>query len=254
MLGWSCCLVLKLFPFANHPRPFQFNAKLYLPDIAGKCRVQSIFVIRVQIPGENKVNAQLGRNTGTDSPVELHIESHGQPYRTTTRTSIITSRASEYDAGMDVVDLTAPRRRRPRPNTDEQVHIFNQIDIQGNYQAISLQNTDEQRTYDQNSINQTWNLTLRCPASGTRSKESFISCGTSFPMESGTSTFYRHLCSEDDLPRSVSICPQRRCVAFGCSAGIELHWIDALTGQNLSRWFPLTAPSDYLYLYVLSLC
>jgi hypothetical protein len=45
----------------------------------------------------------------------------------------------------------------------------------------------------------------------------------------------------------VSICPQRRCVAFGCSAGIELHWIDALTGQSLSRWFPLTAPSDYLY-------
>jgi hypothetical protein len=197
---------------------------------------------------------KLGRNTGTDSPVELHIESHEQPYRTTTRTSIITSRTSEYDAGMDVVDLTAPRRRRSRPNTDEQVHIINQIDVQGNYQAISLQNTDEQRTYDQNCINQTWNLTLRGPAPGARSKDSFISCGTSFPMESGTSTFYRHLCSEDDPPRSVSICPQRRCVAFGCSAGIELHWIDALTGQSLSRWFPLTSPSDYLYLYVLSLC
>lgn len=33
----------------------------------------------------------------------------------------------------------------------------------------------------------------------------------------------------------------------GCAAGIELHWIDALTGQSLSRWFPLTAPSDYLH-------
>lgn len=32
----------------------------------------------------------------------------------------------------------------------------------------------------------------------------------------------------------------------GCSAGIELHWIDALTGRNMSRWFPLTATSDYL--------
>ncbi|KAL5391354.1 hypothetical protein DPSP01_001228 [Paraphaeosphaeria sporulosa] len=39
----------------------------------------------------------------------------------------------------------------------------------------------------------------------------------------------------------------RHCVAFGCAAGIELHWIDALTGQSLSRWFPLTAPSDYLH-------
>ncbi|RAL62952.1 hypothetical protein DID88_004041 [Monilinia fructigena] len=45
----------------------------------------------------------------------------------------------------------------------------------------------------------------------------------------------------------VAICPQRRCVAFGCSAGIELHWVDALTGQDLNRWFPLTAPSDFLF-------
>ena len=29
--------------------------------------------------------------------------------------------------------------------------------------------------------------------------------------------------------------------------GIELHWIDALTGGDLNRWFPLAAPSDYLY-------
>ncbi|KAI2483010.1 F-box [Pyrenophora tritici-repentis] len=73
------------------------------------------------------------------------------------------------------------------------------------------------------------------------------SCAHGIPIENETSTIYRHLCSEDDPPRSVAICPKRRCVAFGCSAGIELHWIDALTGQSLSRWFPLTAPSDYLY-------
>lgn len=29
--------------------------------------------------------------------------------------------------------------------------------------------------------------------------------------------------------------------------GIELHWIDAVTGGNLNRWFPLAAPSDYLF-------
>ncbi|KAL6250555.1 hypothetical protein RBB50_002857 [Rhinocladiella similis] len=29
--------------------------------------------------------------------------------------------------------------------------------------------------------------------------------------------------------------------------GIELHWVDAVTGGNLNRWFPLAAPSDYLY-------
>lgn len=66
-------------------------------------------------------------------------------------------------------------------------------------------------------------------------------------LEQGPRSIYKNLCSDDDPPRSVAICPQRRCVAFGCSAGIELHWVDALTGQDLNRWFPLTAPSDFLY-------
>lgn len=67
------------------------------------------------------------------------------------------------------------------------------------------------------------------------------------PIEASPPTLYALLCSADDPPRSVAICPQRRCVAFGCSSGIELHWVDALTGEDLNRWFPLTAPSDYLY-------
>ncbi|KAL7783885.1 hypothetical protein V8C37DRAFT_414468 [Trichoderma ceciliae] len=67
------------------------------------------------------------------------------------------------------------------------------------------------------------------------------------PLEDGPRSLYRNLCHPDDPPRAVAICPQRKCVAFGCSAGIELHWVDAMTGQDLSRWFPLTAPSDFLY-------
>ncbi|KAG9243389.1 hypothetical protein BJ878DRAFT_423731 [Calycina marina] len=67
------------------------------------------------------------------------------------------------------------------------------------------------------------------------------------PVESGPRSLYHNICSEDDPPRSIAICPQRRCVAFGCSGGIELHWVDALTGVDLNRWFPLTAASDYLF-------
>ncbi|KAG9238555.1 hypothetical protein BJ875DRAFT_437335 [Amylocarpus encephaloides] len=67
------------------------------------------------------------------------------------------------------------------------------------------------------------------------------------PIETGPRSLYQNLCSEDDPPRSVALCPQRRCVAFGCYSGIELHWVDALTGEDLNRWFPLTAPSDYLF-------
>lgn len=58
---------------------------------------------------------------------------------------------------------------------------------------------------------------------------------------------YRSLGTVEDPPRSVAVCPQRKCTAFGCRLGIELHWVDALTGGDLSRWFPLAAPSDHLY-------
>ncbi|KAH7150391.1 hypothetical protein B0J13DRAFT_661297 [Dactylonectria estremocensis] len=67
------------------------------------------------------------------------------------------------------------------------------------------------------------------------------------PIEEGPRSVYRRICHPDDPPRSVALCPQRNCVAFGCTAGIELHWVDGLTNQGLSRWFPLASPSDYLY-------
>ncbi|MCJ1432075.1 hypothetical protein MMC27_001431 [Xylographa pallens] len=73
------------------------------------------------------------------------------------------------------------------------------------------------------------------------------SFSTGIPIETGHRSIYRALCSAEDPPLSVAICPQRRCVAFGCATGIELHWVDALTGQDLNRWFPLTAPSEFLY-------
>lgn len=43
------------------------------------------------------------------------------------------------------------------------------------------------------------------------------------PMEEGRRSVYRNICHSDDPPRSVAVCPTRKCVAFGCSAGIELH-------------------------------
>ncbi|KAL7942545.1 hypothetical protein V8C42DRAFT_359976 [Trichoderma barbatum] len=100
------------------------------------------------------------------------------------------------------------------------------------------------------------------PAAGSRSALSSVSASSlssmqcacneqlsslPVPPEEGPRSVYRNICHPDDPPRSVAICPQRKCVAFGCSAGIELHWVDALTAQDLSGWFPLTSPSDFLY-------
>ncbi|KAF1845818.1 DUF221-domain-containing protein [Cucurbitaria berberidis CBS 394.84] len=183
-----------------------------------------------------------GRKPGDESPLEVRVEN---PHRTTTKNASMASHASESKDGLGFAECASPQVPPDLPCVQESdFETFNAINVQSNYQDVSLRGTDDQRTFDRNLINHTWNLNLHGPLT---TKFSPSSLRQSIPIESGTSTFYRHLCSEDDPPRSVSICPQRRCVAFGCSAGIELHWIDALTGQSLGRWFPLTAPSDYLY-------
>lgn len=46
---------------------------------------------------------------------------------------------------------------------------------------------------------------------------------------------YANLGTSSDTPRSVAICPQRKCVAFGCRTGIELHWIDHATATSFNR-------------------
>ncbi|KAI9931458.1 hypothetical protein MW887_010033 [Aspergillus wentii] len=59
--------------------------------------------------------------------------------------------------------------------------------------------------------------------------------------------YFINLCSPDDPPRSVSICPGRRCVAFGCGTGIELHWVDESTKQDCRKHFPMSQPSEVLH-------
>ncbi|GFF34784.1 hypothetical protein IFM46972_04344 [Aspergillus udagawae] len=59
--------------------------------------------------------------------------------------------------------------------------------------------------------------------------------------------YFRNICSPEDPPRSVSICPGRRCVAFGSGAGIELHWVDEKTKQNQRKRFSMSQPSEILH-------
>ncbi|KAL8828805.1 MAG: hypothetical protein Q9191_002375 [Dirinaria sp. TL-2023a] len=85
------------------------------------------------------------------------------------------------------------------------------------------------------------------PLTDTPERYDLTSPETSIPVERGPRSIYSNVCSPEDPPRNVAICPQRRCVAFGCSAGIEIHWTDPSDGQNKTRWFPLVNPSDYLH-------
>lgn len=191
---------------------------------------------------------RYGRPSPEPASGDTCVEGDGYPPRTSAQPGMATGDTSDLQYAIDSAEHTSPRVLRSfsyvrNPDLD----TFNAIELKAHDQGFSLRGTDDPNTHDPNMINQTWNLDLRGPIKDLRTKSDAILTPQSIPIESGTSTFYRHLCSEDDPPRNVSICPQRRCVAFSCAAGIELHWIDALTGQSLSRWFPLTSPSDHLY-------
>jgi hypothetical protein len=95
---------------------------------------------------------------------------------------------------------------------------------------------------ESNLICKTWPLKLR----GILENPSNETCTERLRVEEGKCIIYRRLCFKEDAPLSVSICPDHSCVAFGCSRGMELHWIDYVTRQNLTRWFPLMQPSDHV--------
>lgn len=59
--------------------------------------------------------------------------------------------------------------------------------------------------------------------------------------------YYHNVCSEDHPPRTVALCPGRRCVAFGCAAGIEIHWVDEASQEDQRRHFPMSQPSEILH-------
>lgn len=59
--------------------------------------------------------------------------------------------------------------------------------------------------------------------------------------------YYYDVCSEDHPPRTIALYPGRRCVAFGCAGGIEIHWVDETTQQDQRRHFPMSQSSEALH-------
>ncbi|KAL8694170.1 MAG: hypothetical protein Q9218_001113 [Villophora microphyllina] len=120
--------------------------------------------------------------------------------------------------------------------------------------------------HDTRNISNTWDIKASPDATPTTSQRVHIAPGrtntyyaspieatpTSIPpwptpLRFVPHTMYRNLCSKTSPPLTVAICPRRRCVAFGSSAGIELHWQDARTGQELSRWMELVGPAEHIH-------
>ncbi|PWY94940.1 F-box domain protein [Aspergillus sclerotioniger CBS 115572] len=70
-----------------------------------------------------------------------------------------------------------------------------------------------------------------------------------YTMELASRHFIYNVCSAHDPPRSVSICPGRRCLAFGSGTGFELRWIDGQTNQDCRKQFPMSQPSEILHFF-----
>ncbi|KAF1971464.1 hypothetical protein BU23DRAFT_183013 [Bimuria novae-zelandiae CBS 107.79] len=143
---------------------------------------------------------RFGQKPNPHSPVEILVGSHDQPYRTIpSGASISSSRMGDLGFGVNAAD----RELIFGDVSDSRTPYIESVDVQSNYQAVSLHGVHDQRTYAQNYINNTWNLDLRGPRqNGSQGNFDESHAGCALPVEDGTSTFYRHLCSEDDPPRS----------------------------------------------------
>lgn len=108
-----------------------------------------------------------------------------------------------------------------------------------------------------NRVGMVCDLTAPNDAEGENSKH-FAPLGSpragGSPMRRGTPSmeltaqhYFHDVCSTEDRPRSIAICPGRHCVAFGCGTSVELHWIDDKTNRECRQQFPMSQPSEILH-------
>lgn len=73
--------------------------------------------------------------------------------------------------------------------------------------------------------------------------------GSHFNSKMATSSrhFFYNICTVDNPPRTVALCPGRPIVAFGCAAGIEIHSLNETKHQEQRRHFTLPQPSEILH-------
>lgn len=73
---------------------------------------------------------------------------------------------------------------------------------------------------------------------------------TSLPKSTVAPTsrhFFYDICTVNNPPRTVAVCPGRRLVAFGCSSGIEIHSVNETTHNEQRKHFTLPQPSEVLH-------
>ncbi|OJI96387.1 hypothetical protein ASPVEDRAFT_48604 [Aspergillus versicolor CBS 583.65] len=71
--------------------------------------------------------------------------------------------------------------------------------------------------------------------------------GNLHSMKMASRHFYYDICSAEDPPHSLSICPGHHCAAFGSDSGIELRWVDQQTSKDCRKHLAMSQPSEILH-------
>ncbi|KAJ5373014.1 hypothetical protein N7517_005020 [Penicillium concentricum] len=66
-------------------------------------------------------------------------------------------------------------------------------------------------------------------------------------MATSSRHFFYNVCTVDNPPRTVALCPGQPVVAFGCAAGIEIHSVGETKRNEQRRYFTVPQPSEILH-------
>ncbi|KGO77731.1 hypothetical protein PITC_010010 [Penicillium italicum] len=66
-------------------------------------------------------------------------------------------------------------------------------------------------------------------------------------MATSSRHFFYNICTVENPPRTVALCPGRPIVAFGCAAGIEIHSVNEKTRNEQRKHFTLPQASEILH-------
>ncbi|KAJ5335015.1 hypothetical protein N7452_007418 [Penicillium brevicompactum] len=67
------------------------------------------------------------------------------------------------------------------------------------------------------------------------------------PTDPSSTHLFYNICTEENPPRTVAICPGQDLVAFGCASGIEIHSVSKSKRNDPRKHFTIPQPSEILH-------
>jgi hypothetical protein len=86
-----------------------------------------------------------------------------------------------------------------------------------------------------------------CNLDMSKAKDSTPNTPSSPTLNPTSRHFFYNICTPDNSPRTVAICPGHSLVAFGCASGIEIHSVNEMKRNDHRKHFTLPQPSEILH-------